>query len=156
MAGICLAAAFATISCGSKKGREGEAAPVEQVGADSVTAYVDLREMGYAALEPIPMKLVVRNETERTLCFTFPTGQRFDFIVTKVKEPVWAWSEERTFAGAVGRLAVAPEDSVVYEHTWDGRLAGGRLPRLGRYWVKGALMTAPPIQTGTRKFAIVD
>jgi hypothetical protein len=124
---MCLAAGLGTISCDSRKGREGKAAPPEQVGVDSVTAYVDIRERGYAALEPIP-----------------------------IKEPAWTWSEGRTFAEAAGRVMIAPGDSLVYEYTWDGRLADGSLPRLGRYRVKGALMTAPPIETGMRKFAIVD
>lgn len=153
---IGLAAGLLLLSCGGDKGRKQEAAPAEQVGADSVTAYVDLRERGYAGLEPVPMKLVVRNETERTLRFTFPTEQRFDFVVTKVKEPVWAWSEGRTFSEDTGHLSIAPGDSLIYEYTWDGRKADGSLPRLGRYRVKGVLMTAPPIETGTGKFAVVD
>jgi hypothetical protein len=151
-----LAAGLCSVSCEGKKSEKEGAGPAELVGADSVTAYVDFREMGYAALEPIPMKLVVRNETERMLHFTFPSGQRFDFIVTKVKQPVWAWSEGRMFEQSVGHLAIAPGDSVVYEYTWDGKLADGTLPRLGRYWVRGALMTAPPIETTTKHFGIVD
>jgi hypothetical protein len=169
LASLLLAAAVALVSCDGGKGREDEEArddrggpaetrrePAEQVGADSVTAYVVLREMGYAALEPVPMKLVVRNETARTLCFTFPTAQRFDFIIGKQREPVWSWSDGRMFAQTRGRLAVAPGESIYYEYTWDGRLAGGKLPRLGRYRARGALMTAPPIETEERQFGIVD
>ena len=70
------------LSCGGDKtGKQGgapaEQVGTEQVGTDPVTAYVSIREMGYAGLEPVPMK-------------------------------------------------------------------------------RGVLMTAPPIETGIRKFAIVD
>jgi hypothetical protein len=112
--------------------------------------------MGYAALEPVPMKLIVKNETDRTLRLVFPTAQRFDFIIMKDRVPVWSWSEGRMFAQALGRLALAAGDSLVYEYTWDGRLPSGGLPALGRYTVKGVLMTAPPVETGAREFGIVD
>lgn len=169
LAALCVAACLVGVSCDGGKGREGDAArdgggeppaagkvPAEQVGADSVTAYVVLKEMGYAVLEPIPMKLVVRNETGRTLRLTFPTAQRFDFRIRKYREPIWSWSDGRMFAQAGERLAIEPGDSVTYEYTWDGKLADGSLPRLGRYWARGVLMTAPPIQTEERQFGIVD
>ncbi len=156
VAGLCLAAALAAISCGREQdaGRGGGAA--ERPGADSVTVYVDIRERGYAALERIPMRLVVRNETRRTLRFAFPTSQRFDFMVKKDKKTVWRWSEGRSFAGSPGRLMLAPGDSLVYEYVWDGRLEDGRPPRLGRYRAAGRLMTEPPIETRERRFGIVD
>jgi hypothetical protein len=139
-----------------KQGTSRDEAVPEQARPDSVTAYVDLVEMGYAALEPIPLRLIVRNEAGRTLHLTFPTAQRFDFIITKDREPVWSWGQGRMFAQALGRVALAPGDSAVYEYTWDGRLPGGSLPRLGRYTVKGVLMTMPPVETEAREFGIVD
>jgi hypothetical protein len=115
-----------------------------------------MREMGYAALEPVSMRLVVRNVSGRTLRLTFPTAQRFDFVVSKDREPVWSWSEGRSFAQSLERMTLAPGDSLVYDFTWDGKLAGGRLPRLGRYSARGVLMTLPPVLTEDRQFGIVD
>lgn len=161
---LCLAICLAATSCGRGRdaervqprgGTRDEAVP-EHVRPDSVTAYVGLVEMGYAALEPVPMKLIVKNETDRTLRLVFPTAQRFDFIIMKDRVPVWSWSEGRMFAQALGRLALAAGDSVIYEYTWDGRMPGGGLPALGRYTVKGVLMTAPPVESGAREFGIVD
>lgn len=161
---LCLALFLATTSCGCARDAEPirkETVPEvgampEQAGQDSVTAYVGLVERGYAALEPVPLKLIVRNDTERTLRLMFPAAQRFDFIIMKDRKPVWSWSEGRMFAQTIGHLALAAGDSVVYEYTWDGRLTGGSLPALGRYAVKGLLTTMPPVETGAREFGIVD
>ena len=157
-AAVCLIVWIVLSSCsGGDGGRGGSRdAPMEHVGADSVRAYIGLREMGYAALEPVPMRLVVKNVSGRTLRLTFPTAQRFDFVVEKDRRPVWSWSEGRAFAQLLKRLVLAPGDSLVYEHAWNGKLADGRTPRLGRYSAKGMLMTLPPVQTGEKQFGIVD
>ncbi len=156
IAAACLLAGPGGISCDGKPQGDRPGAPAEPVGADSVRAYVELREMGYAALEPVPMRLVVRNISARALRLTFPDAQRFDFVISRDRERVWAWSDGRTFAGSQGILSLARGDSLVYDYTWDGKLAGGTLPRLGRYRVRGLLMTRPPVETDERQFGIVD
>ena len=91
----------------------------EPVGSDSVRAYVEMRERGYAALEPVPLKLVAVNKTGRTLCLTFPTAQRFDFIIGKDEEPVWGLS------GAAG-IANIEIVTAMYRSAKEGRKIKGR------------------------------
>jgi hypothetical protein len=153
---VLLTAGLIALCCRGAGERDVAGMWAEPVGSDSVRAYVEMRERGYAALEPVPLKLVAVNKTGRTLCLTFPTAQRFDFIIGKDEEPVWSWSEGRAFEESPLRVALAPGDSLVYEYVWKGRLKDGSLPRLGRYRLKGALMTAPPVETGERQFGIVD
>ena len=102
------------------------------------------------------MTLIVENKTGRTLNLTFPTAQRYDFIVRTGKHIVWQWGHERMFAQVVGRFFLAPHDSVTYESTWDQRTLEGTEPRLGTYTVQGILKTAPEIGTDEKTLWIAD
>jgi hypothetical protein len=132
------------------------AAGGERAGTDSVIAYIEGAGRGYAVLEPIHMKLVVKNPSDRKMQLTFPTAQGFDFIIRKGRETVWSWSWGRMFAQVLGEASLAPGDSLTYEYTWNGFLPGGKSPELGRYTMQGVLMTTPRIETGQKEFGLID
>ena len=117
---------------------------------------VDLAERGYALLEPVVMTLKVTNVSKEDLVFTFPTAQRYDFIVRKGKQPVWIWSEGMMFAQVIGREALGAGESVSYEITWDQSGLENIRPPLGAYSVQGILKTNPKITSEEREFGIVD
>jgi hypothetical protein len=142
-------------SCGKtrvEKKHQEAAAP----SPDSLDARVRLNAGSYAVREPIVMTLIVRNTTDRTLNLTFPTAQRYDFIVRKGQHILWQWGHERMFAQVIGRLALAPRDSITYELTWDQRTLEGTEPKLGAYSIQGILKTFPETATDERTFGIMD
>lgn len=123
---------------------------------DSLKASVTLNEGGYAIGEPVSMTLEVVNPTDRSIRLTFPSAQRYDFVVKKGKQTIWRWSGGRMFAQVVGRHVMAPGDTIAYEYTWDQTGADGTKPGLGAYTVEGMLMISPPLKTGPKTFGIVD
>jgi hypothetical protein len=126
------------------------------VSGDTLMVEVELTERGYALLEPVAMALRVTNMKQEDLTLTFPTAQRFDFIVRKGKEIVWIWSEGRIFAQSIGRKTLGPGETVSYDITWDQSGLENVQPPLGAYTAQGILKTSPEIASGKREFGIVD
>jgi hypothetical protein len=139
---------------GGGRGSRGEAAGGS--GPDSLTASISLNEGGYAMGEPIVMTLEVVNPTDRSIRLTFPSAQRYDFVVKQAKATIWQYSGGRMFAQVLGRYDLAPGDTMAYKYTWDQTGADGTKPRLGAYTVEGMLMISPPLKTGAKTFGIVD
>ena len=123
---------------------------------DSLEVTVALNEGGYAMLEPVVMTLIVHNPSGDPIDLTFPTAQRYDFVVSKGKRVIWQWGEGRVFAQAVGRHTMEPGDSMRHEFTWDQKATDGTQPPLGRYTVQGILKTEPQRVSRPLTFGIVD
>ncbi len=169
---ILAAAAISLYSCGGCKtcGRRAGASAQGSPGpgaaetsptppesrADSLKVQISLREGGYALLEPVEMTLTVENIAGRDLKLTFPTAQRYDFIVRKGKQVVWKWSEGMMFAQAISREVLPAGGTISYEVTWDQTGAEDMRPPLGTYTVQGILKTAPEMGTEEGTFGIVD
>jgi hypothetical protein len=144
------------MSCsGRRDGKEPGRLSEGAVG-DSLDLYVWTNEGGYAVGETVIMRLIVRNRTDRSLKITFPTQQRFDFIVKKGKKILWQWSGGMLFAQVTAEGVLTPGDSLIYETSWDQRLADGTSPQLGAYTVHGILKIVPETTGRQRMFGIVD
>jgi hypothetical protein len=146
-------------SCGCKCRRGGDGAggdSPDRAEPDLIEADIRLNEGGYAMGEPIVMTLEVTNRAERAITLTFPSAQRYDFIVKKGKQTIWQWSGGRMFAQVVGRYELAPGETISYEYTWDQTAADGTKPGLGAYTIEGLLMLSPPFRVGPETFGIVD
>jgi hypothetical protein len=126
------------------------------ISGDTLKVEVDLTERCYALLEPLVMALTVTNVKGKNLTLTFPTAQRYDFIVRKGKLVVWRWSEGMMFAQAIGRKTLKAGESISYEITWDQTGLENMKPPLGTYSVQGVLKTVPEIVSEERVFGIVD
>jgi hypothetical protein len=150
-----LIAALLLVSCG-RGGRTSRDGPPGGSQPDSLQASVILNEGGYAIGEPVVMTLQVVNLTDRSLKLTFPSAQRYDFIVGRGKATIWRYSDGRMFAQVLGRYDLAAGDTVTYEYTWDQTGMDGTKPGLGAYTVEGMLMITPPLKTGPKTFGIVD
>ncbi len=84
--------------------------------------------------------LVVRNKTEYPLEFTFPTSQRFEFIIRDAKsQEVLRWSDGRAFLQVVGRETLQNESRT---YSADILLRGrdGKILPAGFYTITGYLM----------------
>jgi hypothetical protein len=155
----CLISGTVLSSC-SKKGRE-EAKQVTTMASaggsrDSLGVTISLNAGSYAIREHIVMTVTAVNTTERALRLTFPTAQRYDFIVRKDRKPIWRWSDDRMFAQALSRHTIEPGDSIVYEFEWDQANVDGTELNLGRYTVGGILKTLPERASREKTFSIAD
>ena len=134
----------------------GTAAVVSTSPGDSLKVELDLTERGYALVEPVVTTLRVTNIKGEDLTLTFPTAQRYDFIVRKGKQTVWVWSEGRMFAQVIGREKLRAGESLSYEITWDQSGLENIRPPLGAYTLQGILKTTQEIASEEREFGIVD
>lgn len=80
-------------------------------------------EVGVAAGE-VRLTLHVTNATSARLEFTFPTSQRYDFVVEGVGgERLWRWSDDRAFSQVVTEAVLEPGETWTMEAVWEH---GGR------------------------------
>jgi hypothetical protein len=129
---------------------------MDQARPDLLEANISLNEGGYAMGEPVVMTLEVTNKAGRAISLTFPSAQRYDFIVKQGKQTIWQWSAGRMFAQVLGRYELAAGETISYEYTWDQTAADGTKPGLGAYTIEGLLMLSPPFRVGPKTFGIVD
>jgi len=158
-AAVCLGVAgLVVVACGGhpdKKVRRGSNLSPRSP-ADSLRISLVLDAGSYAIGEPMEMKLTVTNVTDRTVTVTFPTAQRFDFVIKRDGKPVWQWAADMMFAQSVTREEIAPLDSLVLGTKWDQVLPDGTNPGLGAYTIQGVLKTRPERVTNEKRFGIVD
>jgi hypothetical protein len=80
-------------------------------------------EVGVAPGE-VRLALHVTNATSAPLEFTFPTSQRYDFVVEGLGgERLWRWSDDRAFTQVVTRAVLEPGETWTMEAVWEH---GGR------------------------------
>lgn len=80
----------------------------------------------------VRLGLHVTNTTTRTMDLTFPTSQRYDFVVTRASGgEVWRWSEGMSFLQAISRASLAANESWDMEAVWDPGEVTGRLVATG-------------------------
>src|SRR2546428_8990224 len=92
-----------------------------------------LNKAVYTSKEPVEITLALNNPTTSAVKFQFPTGQMFDFIVSRDGQFVWQWSLGRAFTQAFTALILAPRESKVFTERWDQRDARGRAVSPGEY-----------------------
>ena len=112
------------------------ASPEDGLGADQsasdVAATVEVKLEG----EGVQFLLHVTNTGETPLEFTFPSSQRYDFVVRDQSgEEVWRWSDGMSFLQAISNATLAPGE------TWDFRVTWEAGNRAGQYEV-AAMVTA--------------
>lgn len=76
-------------------------------------------EVGVAPGE-VRLTLHVTNTSSTPLDFTFPTSQRYDFVVEGAGgEQVWRWSDDRAFAQVITPATLAPGETWTVEAVWE-------------------------------------
>lgn len=145
-------------SCSRHAPGAGEAGTFAQASlpADSIALSLSLDRGSYAVGERINMGMVAHNTSGRSLRLTFPTAQRYDFVVKKQGRAVWQWSGDMMFAQAIATDVLAPGESLSFACQWDQKLADGTNAALGAYTAEAMLKTAPEKATGEKRFGIVD
>jgi hypothetical protein len=89
-------------------------------------------EVGIATGE-VRLVLHVSNTTERVLEFTFPTSQRYDFVVENLTgQEVWRWSADRSFLQVVTDARLEPGETWTMEAVWSTEREAGTYVATGR------------------------
>jgi len=117
--------------------REIDLRPAEIAAALDVSLTV--RKERFDRGETIPMRLVIRNHSARTLSLPFRSGQQFDFQVLQEGRVIWNWANERSFTQALTTLTLKPDEEVVFSVRWNQETNSGRRINPGRYTVRGIL-----------------
>ena len=118
---------------------------------------IRLGKTAYALGSPVDFSIVVRNISPDTVHATFPSACHADFAVMRDGAVVWNFMHDRHCAQIIGRATIAPGDSASFDMEWDGlsTTPGNRIS-MGRFTVKGILLTNPQIETEPVEFYLVD
>ena len=109
------------------------AGPITPAGVRGVQIELRLNKAAYMAKEPVEITLTLHNPATSAVKFQFPTGQMYDFIVSRDGHFIWQWSLGRAFTQAFTALILAPGESKVFTERWDQRDAQGRVVSPGEY-----------------------
>jgi hypothetical protein len=145
-----LASVFFT-SCGGKQNR------IQSTGnPEKFSAKIILSDSAFALGSEIDFKLVFRPGYPDTFKLMFPNACRTDFIVMKDGFPIWSQLNGKSCAQVISYGKIPPRDSLVVESKWSCTTNDKKGAILGKYSVKGLLLSNPPIETEPVFFYLVD
>ncbi|MHB9027537.1 MAG: BsuPI-related putative proteinase inhibitor, partial [Candidatus Latescibacterota bacterium] len=87
---------------------------------------------------------------------TFPTGQSYDFIVSRDNSEVWRWSTDRFFTQAIREATIAAGNSLTFTETWDQTNNDVERVPAGTYSVTGILTIMDSVTTPPAEFRITE
>lgn len=95
--------------------------------------------------ESVRISLFKINVSPYPITFTYPTSQRYDFVVTGSLGEVWRWSADRVFLPVVETVTLYPGQTRSYVAAWPQvNLEGGRV-QSGLYRVTGWNTSSEPV-----------
>lgn len=104
---------------------------MRQVGSTQIELSVN--KSIYALGESVHIRLSVNNQGTELVSFQFPTGQMCDFVIERVGQRIWQWSDGRVFTQAFTTLTIRSGESKVFNVQWDQRDGQGRAAPPGEY-----------------------
>lgn len=119
-----LAAALVVVGCAGS----GERNAGSTVWEDSVAASMEVDVME----DSVRFVLHLTNTSESPLELTFPTSQRYDFVVTDPEGgEVWRWSDGMSFLQAISTATLDPGETWDMEAIWEPGEVTGELVATG-------------------------
>lgn len=137
----------------SQEGADAEAPAAARRGGD-IHVDLDVNEEALGPARRIGFTLTACNKSEEPVERVFPTGQRYDFEITKDGKFVWRWSDGRAFAQIYGNERWEPGECKTYTDYWSGRNGDGTQAESGQYEAVGTLTSDPPIKADTETFCL--
>lgn len=116
--------------------------------AEAVEVRLELEGHRFFPGDPVVLSLRVRNGTDAPTVLTWPTTQRYEFVVERAGQRVWTWSEGRAFAEMLVDQTLGPRAETVFREVW-------RTADPGRYRARGILTSAPPRASAWVDFEVV-
>lgn len=126
-AGAMMVAAVLVAGCAGSAGEVGDS----RGGAlmDDVAATMEVKLQG----DSVRLLLHVTNTGEDPLEFTFPSSQRYDFVVRDGSgEEVWRWSDGMAFAQAISHATLEPGETWDFDVVWEPGSRTGHYEVVGR------------------------
>lgn len=117
------------------------AEPAARTEVQGVRIELRLNKQVYAARESVVITLTLSNPRQSAVTFQFPTGQMFDFLVTRQGKLMWQWSLGRVFTQAFTTLTLGPGESRVFNERWDQRDVQGAYLPAGGYEMRAVFPT---------------
>lgn len=89
-----------------------------------------------AAGNEVTLTLTVKNPSAAPIDVVFPSGQKYDFVVTDslTGKDVWRWSATRSFLQAIEKVTLAANGALTYTEKWTP-------PTKGLYLAHGLLVS---------------
>ncbi|HET7628531.1 MAG TPA: BsuPI-related putative proteinase inhibitor, partial [Bacillales bacterium] len=80
--------------------------------AGEIQTWIDWNQQG----DTVKFTFHLKNQTEHVQTFTFPTGQRFDFVIKNEQgQKVKQYSEGRMFTQMVGEVTLKQAEEISYD-----------------------------------------
>ena len=96
---------------------------------DDVAATMEVKLQG----DSVRLLLHVTNTGDAPLEFTFPSSQRYDFVVRdEAGEEVWRWSDGMAFMQAISHATLSPGETWDFDVVWEPGNRTGRYEVVGR------------------------
>lgn len=101
---------------------------------DGLLYILILDETSYRIGEPVRIRLLKVNVTNRTITLHYNTGQRLELEVRDNRgRLVWRYSRNRLFIQQTGTVTIRPNSYAIYENVWDQKDNAGRPVGPGLY-----------------------
>jgi intracellular proteinase inhibitor BsuPI len=107
--------------------------PTASVGVRGLQVELRLNKAAFRAGEAVEITLALTNSSGPAVEVQFPTGQMYDFVVTREGRLVWQWSFGRAFTQAFTMLTLMPKESKAFDERWDQRNYQGQQATPGEY-----------------------
>jgi hypothetical protein len=134
--GMVLVAAFAACTPPPPENPRGDAGTAPRPGGPLASS-LQVTRTG----DSVRFVLQVSNAGTAPVALTFPSGQTFDFAVSREGRELWRWSAERGFTQAVRETTIAPGETQRYEASWLPP-AGTRGTLVARGWLSAQQVRA--------------
>ncbi len=139
---------------GASESGDRAAAPAQAKSGGDIDVDLDVNEESLGPARRIGFTLTACNTTEEPVERPFPTGQRYDFEVTRDGQFVWRWSDGRAFTQVYGSERWEPGECKTYTDYWNGRYPDGSRAESGFYEAVGTLTSDPPLKADTETFCL--
>jgi intracellular proteinase inhibitor BsuPI len=88
---------------------------------------------------PVALSLTVSNLAPFPVTLLFPTGQQYDFVVSRAGEAIWRWSADKLFIEMFTRLTLGPGEQRRFAQSWNQHDNDGHPVAPGAYDVSASL-----------------
>lgn len=117
--------------------------------AETLEVTLDLEGRVFFLGDPVALSLRVRNPKDAPVTLTWPTAQRYDFVIERGGRRLWIWSEGLAFAQVLVNQTLDPQGETIFREVW-------RTADPGRYRAQGVLMSVPPRASEWVEFEVAE
>ena len=110
---------------------------VSVVISEGILTVLTTDKNSYSPGEPVRITLSKQNISAQPIVLSYPTAQRYDFIINGFDNSFWQWSGDKTFAAVAGQINLGPGRGLSYTEIWEQRNNQGQPVSPGFYRITG-------------------